>query len=438
MRDIKFQQSDIMRQQSSQERQPRVPLLYSEISSIKNNAKTKTSSSKSRKEHDDRQEPGNIKRLSPRNLNRKSSGPIVGILTSAIKNGAPPRGKTGKLFKEFIHYAGQKGVFIYLFSPKQVNTRRKYIQGITLDARQKWTKGTHPWPDIVYNRIRFRKIEKRKEIVQLLNMLDKDEDIYLFNTRFLNKREVYDALIQHPQGRNFVPETREFGRDSLRIMLEKYLDVFIKPEDGSIGHGIIKVKTLSPGKYTCAEASSSAPGWSSPYRYDALLQRLFTLGVQENNYLVQQAVDLARYGNRIFDLRTQVQKNHLGQWVPTGAAIRVAGKDRFVTHIPNGGRAAVLKDVIPKVFVSPQVQQSIYQQLDQIAAIVPEYLEDSLGLNLAILSMDIGIDTEGKMWLLEVNSKPSSFDENDIRRRHLQLLTDFLIYTAKERKKEGH
>ena len=54
------------------------------------------------------------------------------------------------------------------------------------------------------------------------------------------------------------------------------------------------------------------------------------------------------------------------------------------------------------------------------------------GFTLAIVSMDIAIDPDGKVWILEVNSKPSHFDEPDIRRRHLQLLTDFCTYKALE------
>jgi len=57
-----------------------------------------------------------------------------------------------------------------------------------------------------------------------------------------------------------------------------------------------------------------------------------------------------------------------------------------------------------------------------------------LGLNLAVLSMDIGIDAAGKLWIIEVNSKPASFDENDIRQRHLQLLMDYFSFVAQKNK----
>jgi hypothetical protein len=37
-------------------------------------------------------------------------------------------------------------------------------------------------------------------------------------------------------------------------------------------------------------------------------------------------------------------------------------------------------------------------------------------LSLGVLSLDIGVDESGIMWVIEVNSKPASFDEDDIRK----------------------
>lgn len=114
--------------------------------------------------------------------------------------------------------------------------------------------------------------------------------------------------------------------------------------------------------------------------------------------------------------------------------MRVASKGQFVTHIPNGGRAEDFNTVIRHVFPNPAVRAGIINQLEYISSHVPALLEERLGFTLAIVSMDIAIDPDGKVWILEVNSKPSHFDEPDIRRRHLQLLTDFCTYKALEQK----
>jgi hypothetical protein len=70
------------------------------------------------------------------------------------------------------------------------------------------------------------------------------------------------------------------------------------------------------------------------------------------------------------------------------------------------------------------------KQLKTICHTVPPILEDTLGIDLAILSLDIGIGRDGHMWIIEVNSKPASFDEAAIYKRHLALLTDYFLFKS--------
>ncbi|KUG04404.1 hypothetical protein ASZ90_018171 [hydrocarbon metagenome] len=362
-------------------------------------------------------------------------GPVVGIMTTAIRNNHGPSGKTGRLFKELIDYSSRKGIFVYLFSPDGISRDHYYIRGITI-SHNSWKPGRFAWPDIIYNRIRFRKIEKQQAISRLLYELNKDPRVYIFNSRFLNKKEVHEALKNQPQVKNMIPDTEVFSRQNLQGMLQRYSEVFIKPNHGSIGRGIFKVRWISPRRYSFAGVSSSATVWKGPYTFDLLFRHL-SIEVSRKNYLIQQAVDLSRYNSRLFDVRSQVQKDQHGEWILTGAAVRVAGKGRFVTHIPNGGRAEVFDDVVTRVFPSIRTRQEINKQLEDISTLVPLILEKELGINLGILTMDLGIDINGKIWILEVNSKPSSFDEDDIRTKHLQNLTDYFVYAARNKNRKG-
>jgi hypothetical protein len=105
----------------------------------------------------------------------------------------------------------------------------------------------------------------------------------------------------------------------------------------------------------------------------------------------------------------------------------VAAPKKFVTHIPNGGTSKTYEEVINKVFGKSQ-KARLDQQLHDIAKIVPVVLEESMNLSLGILSIDIGLDKTGIMQIIEVNSKPASFDENAIRKRHLEYLSDYFLY----------
>ena len=151
--------------------------------------------------------------------------------------------------------------------------------------------------------------------------------------------------------------------------------------------------------------------------------------MSEKRYLVQRGVPLANYRGRVFDIRSQVQKDGNGNWVFTGAGARVAARNAFVTHIPNGGHLADLHEVIAEVFdSSTETINAFMDRLKKTTIIAGRILDKELGINLAILSLDVAVDNEGHLWILEVNSKPASFDEDDIRYRHFEYLMDYARY----------
>ncbi|HWP98312.1 MAG TPA: YheC/YheD family protein [Syntrophomonadaceae bacterium] len=356
-------------------------------------------------------------------------GPIVGILSSYSHHPVLPSGKKARIYKELYDAARSKGLFIYRFYPEGVDKRRNLINGHTYNHHGRLYTGTFPMPDIVYNRIRYRDIEKRADVKKLLYYFRDKPGVYLFNSRFLNKFEVYRALIHDTGCAELVPETAILNVYSLKYFLGKYGEVYIKPISNSLGHGIVKVKKRSKDVYTVQFADSihqrQKTSVGHVYRY------LKQTGIQPSNYLVQKGIDLATLHGRVFDLRAQVQKDGFGEWTLTGVGVRVAGLNRIVTHIPNGGSAKAYGPVVDHVFQHmPRARSNIDAQLEFMAKQVPKVLNQRLPIELAILSMDIGLDKQGKLWLIEVNSKPSYFDEHHIRAVHTKTLIDYFIFSA--------
>lgn len=367
----------------------------------------------------------------PNQREKKTPSPVtVGVLTTANKKGLPG-GEKQRLLKEMVDYGKKQNISIFFFFARGVDWQKRRITGYVWTGRQ-WRKGLFKFPDIIYNRIRFRYIESQSHVKQLLRQFERHPSVNLFNSRFLNKWEVYKALRTKKSTARWLPETVRFNHKSLTTMVKKYPAVFLKYSYGSLGKGIIKVKRLSDNQFAYAVAKKGGSKWKKCSSPDTLYRQLRNLA--GNAYLVQRGIDLARYNGQIFDLRTQFQKNGVGEWVLTGVAVRVAGKNRFVTHIPNGGRAASYNDVMSEVFGSTSLtRRQVDEQLEQIRSIVPVVLEKELRLSLAILSLDIGVDKNGRLWIIEINSKPASFDENDIRIAHWQNLMDYFVYVNENR-----
>lgn len=351
----------------------------------------------------------------------------VGVLTTANRKGLPG-GERSRLFKEMVDYGKKNNINIFFFFVRDVYWKQRRIRGVTWTGKV-WKRGIYPFPNIIYNRIRFRNIESQMHVKRLLRQLHKDPRVYLFNSRFLNKWEVYKALKSSKTTAKWLPDTARFTRQSLITMVRKYPEVFLKYSYGSLGKGIIKVKRLPHGQYAYAVAKKGPMAWKRCSSMEFLYRQLAFLA--NNAYLVQKGIDLACYKGQIFDLRTQLQKNGAGEWVLTGVAVRIAGKNRFVTHIPNGGRSASYVQVMNEVFGSGSVtRQQIDEQLEEIRAQVPRVLEKELSLSLGVLSLDVGVDKDGRMVIIEINSKPASFDENEIRNAHWQNLMDYFIYIS--------
>jgi hypothetical protein len=359
---------------------------------------------------------------------------IVGVLTTPRMKGRYPLpvGKDSALKKEMIFNADSMGIFMYFFYPDGINFKKNSVRGHTyvFEKKQKghWVKGTFPLPNIVYNRLSFRRNEARKSIKKLLADIESNPRIYLFNSRFLDKWEVHAILSQNCLTRHLLPETVLFNRENLYIMLDKYRELFIKPINKSIGKGIIKIQRSSPRKIIKYKLAASGNKWHQ-CRSPAKLYEFLKSEVMNDRCLIQSGINLATTAHRIFDLRTEVQKSEDGKWVFTGVGVRVAAPGRYCTHVPNGGSRAEYDKVIQEVFGnSDLIIESLEEQLNYITRVVPCVLEKNLGINLGILSIDIGIDKAGIMRVIEVNSKPSSFDENKIRKKHLENLNKYFLY----------
>jgi hypothetical protein len=68
------------------------------------------------------------------------------------------------------------------------------------------------------------------------------------------------------------------------------------------------------------------------------------------------------------------------------------------------------------------------RKLRKLAPRVARQIERASGDELGELSMDVGVDVSGKLWLFEANAKPMSFDEPAIHERALNNFFNYCRY----------
>jgi hypothetical protein len=147
-------------------------------------------------------------------------------------------------------------------------------------------------------------------------------------------------------------------------------------------------------------------------------------------YIMQQGITLTTYKRRPYDLRVLVQKNALGAWSVTGIGARVAGKLSITTHVPRGGSIDDPLKLLTLAFGQKEAS-NIMKRTKRAAIIIAKQIEKSSGHTLGEMSMDLGVDTSGRIWFFEANSKPMKFDEPDIRKKSLERIIHYGVYLTK-------
>ncbi|MDO4540157.1 MAG: YheC/YheD family protein [Syntrophomonadaceae bacterium] len=326
-----------------------------------------------------------------------------------------------------IQAASAANIDMFYFYPSGVKSMGGDIEGLYWH-RGLWGRYTFPYPRVIYNRIVYRRNEAQPGVAKLVRVLNDAPSLIFFNSRFLNKCEVERTLDNEPSLAEFRLKYAPLAPDSLGNMTERHGEVFIKLCSGNTAQGLCKVIRNEAGYF---RYSFFRKGHPVSWRQASDLHGLYR--VLQHSYgttpaFIQEGLRLARWQGRIFDLRVLVQKNGRGQWQLAARAGRVAGDaGAFVTHVPNGGRAVSFEQLITSCWGRAAYAQTV-PLLDRLAVNAAAALERYGDLQLGVLSMDIGMDAQGRLKLFEINSKPAGFDEPELRRQHYTLLMQYFNY----------
>lgn len=278
-------------------------------------------------------------------------GPLVGILVPGTRGGSNPIGNMTLGVAYFIEQGRAAGVYPFAFPCSAVDFKRGLVRGYTLSVggdHPRWVRRVFPLPDVVYDHITYRRRDRSADIRKLRARFA-EAQIPLFNQGFFDKWEVHNCLLNSPEMLPHLPETQLMSTEALEEMTSRYRRVFIKPAQGSLGRNI-HVLTASPsGRFefrrgrgrTAREMLTDLTG------VEAKLLRL-----SNDQYLVQQGLELCRAYGRTVDLRVIMQRNGRGRWAMTKIFARVARRGRLVANISAGER--VCRQAGPCAAASPR------------------------------------------------------------------------------------
>lgn len=317
--------------------------------------------------------------------------------------------RKGKILRELEYLVQEgtpEGVEFFVFCPRGIEWWNKKINGLGYNIDDgSWKIRKFDFPDGIYDRATFP--EEEKEIGhEVRKILRKDHNIIFLNTKhYFDKWETHRILYPFPELREYLPETKLYNHQLiLERMLNKYETVYIKDSAGKLGHNIFKVQGHGSKKYTIAHQKNSIV-YHEMINSKELYSTIKTGELSGKIVIVQQGISMAKFQGKPFDIRILVQKNPFGKWELVDKSIRVAATDNsVVTNISSGGEVKSFKEVVPMIF--PKLSRGIEKEIFNMSMNICRRLEERYG-RLGELGIDAALDSNGRLWLFEINGKPA-------------------------------
>lgn len=297
---------------------------------------------------------------------------------------------------------------LYYFSLDQVRLKERKIKGYYWHNRDnRWYRQEFPFPDILYLRGSIDK-SYAQTFTALCNVINKKKGGIITHYRF-DKWRLYQIMARDPVMKSYLPVTRTARHQyDLKMMLQGFNVVYLKSHLGKKGENILRIETLPGGGYRYSYYQNELLTEKSVSSFQTLLGvvKRFFMG---KKFLIQQAIPLLRYKNRLIDMRAELQRNGDGDLVIVGISVR-CGKpgSPITTH----GKAYKFESFYTeKMGYSKEKMEALQRSIKEFLFAVYEYIDSNYD-RYAEIGIDFAVDTNDNIWFIEANAQSTKVSLN--------------------------
>jgi len=363
---------------------------------------------------------------------KKSLGIMVVYRHRLSGHGVPPFTDRG-FYRRLSTLGQQSGVDVIIFDPLFIDWRSSSVIGYQYRTETgRWHKVRRSIPAIVYDRCFYSGRAQYARYNMAISRIRRLPTVRFLMRGLSGKWQVQQSLSHDPQLRTYLPETHVLTDiDQVSEWLRYERSCILKPNAGSHGKKIIRVERVTDDQYVVTGRDSrNKPIYAS---FDALPQllRWLTRFMGSKKYLLQRYLSLQTASGQSFDVRSLMQKSGDGCWQLTGMAVRIGRPGSLTANIHGGGKSAPLHSFLREQYDEIEVE-TITQELENLSQLIPQQLEREAG-RFVELGIDFGVDQNGQVWILEVNSKPgrsvfAQLHDSHIRRASISNLIHYAHY----------
>lgn len=318
------------------------------------------------------------------------------------------------------------GTRLLLYSPMQVNQATGDVDGYYLDGREFiavrtkipqingcWYFGGSP----EQQKRRFKAFQRYTD--------ERGIQVYApwtFRRLLKNKWRTYKTLL--PFAETLMPKTALFQNkvEQLASFLEQGARLFLKPNKGSRGKGII---TLSKNQETYQVVAYGKPEpkrFESPSLY-VLLERIQEY-TSSRTYVIQRAIDVPPYNDAGFDIRAIVLNDGRRFHCLHYARVGVQGSE--LSYTPRQSREHESQVVLETIYGKNRARE-LMGEVEKAGIRLASYLERFFPGSVMEVAFDFLLDAGGHIFLAEANATPGLWYD--------EPYTDVFSLTAEEKKR---